>query len=157
MENLNNYLNENIVPLVKIYKVADYKERYIKTVANLKTLRSENLKLLNEHRLIYNELEKKHASSNTAVFTQLKKHLTDVSKNTKELEFIEKAIGNMLNAFNEKTKGKIEVYSTEPFWEIIQQYYRDLQSKIKEIEKIQDDIKSEYSQFQKLAKTLNAE
>jgi len=157
MESLNIYLNENIVPLVKIYKVADFKERYIKTIANLKKIRSKNLKLLNEHQLIYNNLKKTQGDSNETIFLQLEKHLSEVSKKTKELEFIKKDIEVLLKLFNEKTTGKSEIYSTDPFLIIVEEDQKVLKGKVNEIEKIKDNIKSEYSQFQKLAKTLNAE
>lgn len=156
MESLNNYLNENIVPLVKIYKISDYQERYIQTELNIKKLRSENLKLLNEHRLIYNEIEKTHENSKD-VIVPLRNHLSNVSKKVKELELFEKNIKERMEKFNEKTNGKIEVYNTEPLWNEIEEDQNALKSKVNEIQKIQSDIKNEFSSFQQLAKTLNAE
>ena len=156
MESLNNYLNENIVPLVKIYKISDYQERYIQTELNIKKLRSENLKLLNEHRLIYNEIEKTHENSKD-VIVPLRNHLSNVSKKVKELELFEKNIEERMEKFNEKINGKIEVYNTEPLWNEIEEDQNALKSKVNEIQKIQTDIKNEFSSFQQLAKTLNAE
>ena len=156
MESLNNYLNENIVPLVKIYKISDYQERYIQTELNIKKLRSENLKLLNEHRLIYNEIEKTNENSKD-VIVPLRNHLSNVSKKVKELELFEKNIEERMEKFNEKTNGKIEVYNTEPLWNEIEEDQNALKSKVNEIQKIQTDIKNEFSSFQQLAKTLNAE
>ena len=156
MESLNNYLNENIVPLVKIYKISDYQERFIQTELNIKKLRSENLKLLNEHRLIYNEIEKTHENSKD-VIVPLRNHLSNVSKKVKELELFEKNIEERMEKFNEKTNGKIEVYNTEPLWNEIEEDQNALKSKVNEIQKIQTDIKNEFSSFQQLAKTLNAE
>ena len=156
MESLNNYLNENIVPLVKIYKISDYQERYIQTELNIKKLRSENLKLLNEHRLIYNEIEKTHENSKD-VIVQLRNHLSNVSKKVKELELFENNIEERMEKFNEKINGKIEVYNTEPLWNEIEEDQNALKSKVNEIQKIQTDIKNEFSSFQQLAKTLNAE
>ena len=98
MESLNNYLNENIVPLVKIYKISDYQERYIQTELNIKKLRSENLKLLNEHRLIYNEIEKTNENSKD-VIVPLRNHLSNVSKKVKELELFEKNIEERMEKF----------------------------------------------------------
>ena len=156
MESLNNYLNENIVPLVKIYKISDYQERYIQTELNIKKLRSENLKLLNEHRLIYNEIEKTHENSKD-VIVPLRNHLNNVSKKVKELELFEKNIEERMGKFNEKTNGKIEVYNTEPLWNEIEEDQNALKSKVNEIQKIQTDIKNEFSSFQQLAKKLNME
>ena len=156
MESLNNYLNENIVPLVKIYKISDYQERYIQTELNIKKLRSENLKLLNEHRLIYNEIEKTNENSKEMI-VPLRNHLSNVSKKVKELELFEKNIEERMEKFNEKTNGKIEVYNTEPLWNEIEEDQNALKSKVNEIQKIQTDIKNEFSSFQQLAKTLNAE
>ena len=152
----NDFIDENIRPLVKIYKVSDYKERYIKTIANLKKLRSENLKLLNDHRLIYNDLENKHLKLNSAECMQLKTHLMEVSKKVKELENIEKAINDMYKSFVEKTKGKNEVYNTDPFWKVLQQDQQVFKQYINSIKEVQENIKIEYRQFQQLANKLNA-
>ena len=152
----NDYINENIFPLVKIYKVSDYKERFTKTIDNLKKLRTENLKLLNDHRLIYNDLENTHSKLNSAECMQLKTHLMEVSKKVKELENIEKAINDMYKLFIEKTKGQNEIYNTDPFWKDLQQYQQVFKQHINNTEKVHENIKIEYRQFQQLANKLNA-
>jgi hypothetical protein len=152
----NDYINENILPLVKIYKVSDYKERFTKTIDNLKKLRSENLKLLNDHRLIYNDLEKKHSKLNSEECMQLKTQLMEVSKKVKELENIEKAINDMYQLFIEKTKGQNEIYNTDPFWNILQQDQEVFKQHINSTKKVQENIKTDYRQFQQLANKLNA-
>jgi len=155
VEDFQDFVNVKITPLVKIYMVSDYKQRYIKTIESLKKLKAENLKLLNDHRLIYKDLEKKYATSNSEECIQLKSYLVEISKKSKQFEFIKRAINALLKTFIEKTEDITEVYSTDPLWDLMQQDQIFLKEKIKEIQIIQEFIKRSYSQFQKLANELN--
>ncbi len=151
------YVELNIYPLVKIYKVSDYKLRYTKTISNLKKLKAENLKLLNQYTLIYNDLNKKFATSNQEQCVKLKSCLEEISKKSKEFEFIKRSINRLLKTFIENTKGISEIYNTDPFWDVIQQNENKLDEKVKEIQLIQQNIKTAYSQFQIIANELKAQ
>ena len=68
----------------------------------------------------------------------------------------EKAINDMYQIFIEKTKGQNEIYNTDPFWNILQQDQKVFKQHINSTKKVQENIKTDYRQFQQLANKLNA-
>ncbi len=154
-EHLGNFLNKEVVPLVKIYKVSDYKEKHVQIISSIKKTQKEINKELNNYESILKNLRNKFSRSHVEQCKQLDLQLKLVKEEVEKIRLVAVKINKLFKNFNEITNKFTEIYNTYPEWASILVVEAQIDGQIKSIKSIQNVVKKHLLRFQSIANEIN--
>ena len=147
-KDFEQYINTNILPIIKVYKIDEYKNQFSLFAKNMATLETENLKALLKYKTILEQLEKQYSNTHTEQLKELKTMLVLVASKTKLIKDKEQKLSSAIKEFNSLTNSIDQLYSSDPLFSRVKTVQEEIDSHVKAIQNIQNEIKSLYSKFQ---------
>ena len=148
------YVNSSIISKVTVLNVKEAKKSLGLIAKQMVTFDAENSKTQATYTSIFTQLQKKYSNSFADKVNEIEKILIAIDSNSNVIESQETILSASIKKFNELTKNNEQIYSSDPLYAHVSIVQQEIETAVKYIQGIQNDIKILYKEFQKSADSL---
>ena len=148
------YVNSSIISKVTVLNVKEAKKSLGLIAKQMVTFDAENSKTQATYTSIFTQLQKKYSNSFPDKVNEIEKILIAIDSNSNVIESQETILSASIKKFNELTKNNEQLYSSDPLYAHVSIVQQEIETAVKYIQGIQNDIKILYKKFQKSADSL---
>ena len=148
------YVNSSIISKVTVLNVKEAKKSLGLIAKQMVTFDAENSKTQATYTSIFTQLQKKYSNSFPDKVNEIEKILIAIDSNSNVIESQETILSASIKKFNELTKNNEQIYSSDPLYAHVSIVQQEIETAVKYIQGIQNDIKILYKEFQKSADSL---
>ena len=148
------YVNSSIISKITVLNVKEAKKSLGLIAKQMVTFDAENSKTQATYTSIFTQLQKKYSNSFPDQVNEIEKILIAIDSNSNVIESQETILSASIKKFNELTKNNEQIYSSDPIYAQVGIVQQEIETAVKYIQGIQNDIKILYTEFQKSADSL---
>ena len=147
-------MNSSIISKVTVLNVKEAKKSLGLIAKQMVTFDAENSKTQATYTSIFTQLQKKYSNSFPDQVNEIEKILIAIDSNSNVIESQETILSASIKKFNELTKNNEQLYSSDSLYAQVSIVQQEIETAVKYIQGIQNDIKILYKKFQKSADSL---
>ncbi len=153
----NTFAAEKLMPAVSYCVVSDYVNKCRKGIEQIENSKMELAGSINDNAKKGKPLMSKYSKTHPDQIEEIKNEFIKIRKALDAIDQIRIDLTEITQTFEEKTKGKIKIYSCSPDWALVEQIESDISLMQKNLMEVDGRVRSGINSIQLVVKELTGQ